>query len=303
MKFENKLMKMKGHVSITEIDATTGQPLSAPEGHNVIVKIGMDQLLTAFTQPLASGSQTNHTVRTLKIGDDIGNGTPSNPEEPDWDYDGTEQNVIFTVGDGGTGSLTFSSVSDQQVDIRASVVGSEVLQSAPGETQVVYYSAGLYTGDGSLIAFRRFSERFITNNINLDIRWTIGFTDCESLVEEPEEPEEPEGFQFDVTNFIVNDDFDFPNVTESDLENSFSLSVDGDDVILTVDLEPVIGTDTVFMVRMLVADSSDSPPTTIDEHIRNYATFVSHTVSLTDLQAAGETNLVVELRNKADAGR
>ena len=287
MKFENKLIKMKGHVSITEIDATKGQPLSAPEGHNVIVKIGMDQLLTAFTQPLASGDQTNHTVRTLKIGDDIGSGSPSEPEEPDWDYDGSEQDVIFTVGDGGAGSLTFTSVSDQQVDIRASVVGSEVLQNFPGETQVEYYSAGLYTGDGSLIAFKRFPERIITNNINLDIRWTIGFTDCEGLVD---------GFQFDVIQFIVYDPENHPNVTQSDLENSFSFSVDGDDVILVVDLEPVIGGDSVDALGFQVQDSSDSPATTISSY-STAGNFATHTVSLTDLQAAGETTLIVDLQN------
>lgn len=166
---------MKGSVKFIEYNRVTGEVLNVEEDHNVVVLDGMDEMLRAFTQPLATGNINNHIVRTFKIGSDVGNGTDMEPEEPDWEYDGTEQNVLYALPDG---SLEFTSVENQEVTVIGTIQGSEVLNQNPGNSQVEYFSIGMYTGNGTLVAYRRFPERIITEVVNVRVEWTIGFDDC-----------------------------------------------------------------------------------------------------------------------------
>ena len=166
---------MKGSVKFIVYNRITGEVLNVEEDHNVVVLSGMDEMLRAFTQPLATGNINNHIVRTFKIGSDIGNGTEMEPEEPDWEYDGTEQEVLYATPDG---ALSFTSVEDQEVTVIGTIEGFEVLNQNPGNSQVEYFSIGMYTGNGTLVAYRRFPERIITEVVNVRVEWTIGFDDC-----------------------------------------------------------------------------------------------------------------------------
>ena len=71
----------------------------------------------------------------------------------------------FTIGYASTTSVSFSTT----------VSGDVVLVAYPSETTKIITSAGLYTGNDNVFAYKRFPQKSISALINIDITWTIQF--------------------------------------------------------------------------------------------------------------------------------
>jgi hypothetical protein len=86
-------LNMNGHVKIVTTNKQTGEIIDVYEEDNLVVSIGLDQILKSITVK----DTNNYIIETISIGDDVGSGTVMQPEQPSLSYTKTNQTVVFTA--------------------------------------------------------------------------------------------------------------------------------------------------------------------------------------------------------------
>lgn len=171
------LKPLIGKVDILKWDNETGDLIEEDYGENLFLQNGMDAMLEAFTvvfdQP---GTEAQYVVRQIKLGKDVGTGNPVSPQDPQIDDGASTQegtngnNIVLTLN---PGDLTPTRPNKFTVRFTGELIGDNILD--PNENSRDYTSLGMYTGNGTLVAFRRFSQRSITRGSRVEIRWTLFF--------------------------------------------------------------------------------------------------------------------------------
>lgn len=174
---------IRGDVHITEREILTdekgsilydenGRPLLGKivgefEEKNIILDQGRRLFLRA-----ASGD-INSTVKTIKIGKDVGTGTLLNPQQPVGSLTETAQDVVYTTPEA---EFFVTYPTTNSVRYLATINGANVMTGYPTLPNVVYTSASIYTLGGKSITYKRFPARTISSLISVDISWTITLT-------------------------------------------------------------------------------------------------------------------------------
>jgi hypothetical protein len=134
--------------------------------NNIVLTSGKNHILKAL-----SVKDTNlYTVRTVRLGNDVGSGTLVEPEQPVATMSEDSQNVIYTTPDLSM-NVTYPSLT--KVTYNAIVDGASVMALFPEVPNIVYTSAAIVTHGGFAIAYKRFPARTISSIISVDISWTL----------------------------------------------------------------------------------------------------------------------------------
>ena len=155
--------KIHGRLSIKSIDNNTGNIIDSFEDPNVIVLDAKQIVIQSISR-----STNTYYLDRIKIGDDVGTGTPDVPETAVETYDENTMSIIYS---GGT-PLTVG-YSGNSVTFNITINGADVMTGYPAETSKVINSAALHSVAGDVFAYRRFPQKSISNVIDLSIAWTI----------------------------------------------------------------------------------------------------------------------------------
>lgn len=162
---------LKGRLNMTFRNKKTGEIIEE-HGDNLVVNIGMSQILRAFTTPAPSGGSLQYVFQSFRIGSDVGLGTLLNPENAQGSTTAADQNVVYTVDYNNVNIIYPNYYS---VVFKMALDGNTVMAQYPTQVDLRFSSAGLYSGDDELLAYRRFKSRTITEEIAIDITWTLYF--------------------------------------------------------------------------------------------------------------------------------
>lgn len=165
------VMPLKGRLDLTMRNKNTGEVIDE-FGDNMVVRVGMEQILRSITVASPPGGSLQYILQEFKLGSDIGSGTLLNPEPAQPDYTAANQTPVYTVP---YGDLTINFPSYYAVEINLVLDGNEVMAQYPGDVDLRFSSAALYSGDGEVFAYRRFQTRTITREIVIDAKWTLYF--------------------------------------------------------------------------------------------------------------------------------
>jgi hypothetical protein len=111
-----------------------------------------------------------YTVKTIRLGGDVGSGTPIEPEQPVSTLTEDSQTVIYTTPDTSM-NITYPSLT--KVTYNAIIDGASVMALFPAVPNIVYTSAAIITHGGLAIAYKRFPARTISSIISVDVSWTL----------------------------------------------------------------------------------------------------------------------------------
>jgi hypothetical protein len=166
--FSNAL-KLTGEVKLITKNKKTGEIIDTFEDNNLVVSIGMDQVLKAIT----TKDTNNFVIETISIGDDVGSGTVMNPEQPESSYTKLNQSVVYATP---PEFFTISRPSQTSVQLYATLDGEEVMVAYPDSPNIIYTSATIRTVDNEIISYKRFPARTISRLISVDIIWTLALS-------------------------------------------------------------------------------------------------------------------------------
>lgn len=150
-------------------DNKTGKIIDVFEKRNIV----LDQGISSIWQAMSSANTNSLVLETIKLGDDVGTGNVTSPEQPSPTYTEANQNVIYSIP---VGDVIISYPTSSSVQFFANVNGSVVMQSYPTEPNVVYTSAALYSNVGNAFSYKRFTGRTISSDISVDISWTLSLS-------------------------------------------------------------------------------------------------------------------------------
>lgn len=182
---ENEFISIRGDVEITEYEVLTdengvillddqGKPKRGKQiGHFEEKNIVLNQGRTFILQAFAEAANSAKTVKTIKIGNDVGVGTILAPQEPTASYTEANQNVVYTTPDP---EFFVSYPGVGQVRFLATINGANVMSNYPTQPNIIYTSASIYTVEDKSVTYKRFPARTISSLISVDISWTITLT-------------------------------------------------------------------------------------------------------------------------------
>lgn len=147
-------------------DNKTGEVLDVFEQKNVVLNQGIQSMW----QAMSTTDSNTLVIETIKLGNDVGTGTVTTPEQPTASYTETDQSVIYEIP---FGDVIVSYPNASSVQFFANVNGSLVMNNYPTEPNVVYTSAALYNNAGQAFSYKRFTGRTISADISVDISWTL----------------------------------------------------------------------------------------------------------------------------------
>lgn len=160
---ESAKIPLQGYFSVKTIDSVSNKVIDSFEEDNVIVLDAKDIIIRSI-----SLLTNTYYIERIKIGDDVGSGTPDVPETAVETYDENTMSIIYS---GGT-PLTVG-YSGTSVTFNITISGSSVMAGYPTETSKVINSAALHSLTGTVFAYKRFPQKSISNVIDLSIAWTI----------------------------------------------------------------------------------------------------------------------------------
>jgi len=161
--------KISGDIKIVTKNKKSGEVIDAFEEKNLVVTIGLDQILKALTT-----KDTNaFVIETISIGDDVGSGTVMNPEQPQLTYTKNNQNVLYSAP---SDLFTISRPTETSVQLYATFDGERVMESYPDSPNIIYTSATIRTVGDEVISYKRFPARTISRLISVDIIWTLNLS-------------------------------------------------------------------------------------------------------------------------------
>ena len=171
--YEKPKNLMKGLVSIKAIDRETKKEQKVfSDEENIIVNSGGSTLLHNLLprDKVDDHSRNNLVLDCIKIGNEVGNGSDTDPQPPSPDFSGSEQNVLLERE-----LELFRKETDRigfVVPLENDVVFDELGITEDREA-VGFTSLTLWTRDGNLFAYKRFPIIYITLNIDFVIDWEI----------------------------------------------------------------------------------------------------------------------------------
>lgn len=171
-KFDEIVSGMKGKLELTSRDKITGEVLDHEVDDNVFLQVGMAAMLRAITVPAPAGGQLEHILQTFSIGNDIGSGTLLVPEPAVSTYTAANQNIVYSAEHA---DLTINYPNYYTTEVVLVLDGDAVMAQYPGEVDLRFSSAAMYTGGGVPFCYRRFQTRTITREIVIDVKWTLYF--------------------------------------------------------------------------------------------------------------------------------
>lgn len=152
-------------------DIRTGEVLDIFEQNNIV----LDQGIQSIWQSMATADTNTLVIETIKLGNDVGNGTVTNPEQPTSTYTEGNQTVVYEIP---VGDIIVSYPDPSSVQFFANVNGSVVMQNFPTDPNVVYTSAALYNNAGQAFSYKRFTGRTISADISVDVSWTLNLANA-----------------------------------------------------------------------------------------------------------------------------
>lgn len=153
--------KIEGHVHFEIRDRNTGELIERIDHKNTVLKTAYPSLLRCVLV-----NDPEYMIQYLRIGDDVGTGTPDNPEAPNVDYGPSNMNQIYE----STGNLSIGFSDEHTANIAYTLDGEEVA----GEGMALdFTSAALVTKKGSFFSYLRFPRISISDLINITIVWTL----------------------------------------------------------------------------------------------------------------------------------
>jgi hypothetical protein len=158
-------IKIFGDVSMRAYVTETGKTIDTFEENNIFLTQGKSEIFRAFTIDNAA-----HVIKTIKIGDDVGTGDVTNPQQPTAAYTELNQSVKYEVP---LSDFSVTYPTENTVRFLATVNGASVMALYPSEPNIIYTSATLVTNANKAVAYKRFSARTISSLISVDITWTL----------------------------------------------------------------------------------------------------------------------------------
>lgn len=143
-----------------------GEVVGTYEEKNIVLTQGKGIILRAWADALNASS----TVKTIKIGSDVGTGTILAPQEPTADLTEAAQTVVYETPDA---EFFVSYPTSNSVRFLATINGANVMSNYPTLPNVIYTSASITTQDDKSVTYKRFPARTISALISVDISWTI----------------------------------------------------------------------------------------------------------------------------------
>lgn len=170
--FYDKTSGIKGRVEMTFRNKETGEVFDEI-GDNLVVNIGMEQIIRAFTVETPAAGPLQYTLQSFRIGDDIGpSNQPLNPDPVTGDFTASNQNVVYTVD---YSDISVSYPNYYSTELTLVLDGDRVMAQYPNDVDLRFSSAALYSGGNEVFAYRRFRSRAITREISVDVKWTLYF--------------------------------------------------------------------------------------------------------------------------------
>lgn len=161
---------IKGILSIKHRDNLTGEIVDESyEELNVVLDQGRTIMLRAFS----TSDNTLDTVKTIKIGDDVGAGDIFEPTPASPSLTEADQNVVYEVP---VEEFFVEFPTSGSVRYLATINGADVMSLNPGVANIIYTSAAIYTQGGNAVTFKRFPARTISSLISVEISWTLILT-------------------------------------------------------------------------------------------------------------------------------
>lgn len=136
------------------------------EEKNIVLTQGKGFILRAF----ADDANSVNTVKTIKIGSDVGTGTILLPEEPTAALTEADFDEVYETP---APEFFISYPSATSVRFLATINGANVMASYPTQPNVIYTSASIFTNEDKSVTYKRFPARTISALISVDISWTI----------------------------------------------------------------------------------------------------------------------------------
>jgi hypothetical protein len=164
---------LRGSLRIEFLDARTGRLLDVEEDHNVVVRTSRNSLIRRIAEP-----NDNKLIRRIKLGDDVGNGAFDDPQPPTINTTTDDMSVVYD-SEGELPGLTITYPTDLSIAFGIFLNGQQVMQyvrqngNDPFAESTGFTSIGLFSLDNVTFAYRRFPMRSITENININILWTL----------------------------------------------------------------------------------------------------------------------------------
>lgn len=178
MKYKDKQTGgINGVVSIKTICKKTGKVLDEFKDSNVVTLGGMKKMWERTT---SSGSVTDNTIQYFSLGKDYGieEGGDWNifsPKPAENTYTANNQFVIYNDNPSNT---VYEYPSDNELQVGTLLDGEYIIDTFfDDEVTVMYNSATIRFGDGTVFSYKRFPVRSISRLVDVQILWTFTLVD------------------------------------------------------------------------------------------------------------------------------
>lgn len=170
-------MPVKGFLTIKEIDKKTGEVLSEYDEQNVITREGFANVLSRISRTTVDDEDVqNMFIKTIVLGDDIGNGTIFNPSPATSTLTSIDQSVVYEVPEN---DMNFNYVSSTTLELNTVLDGTVILDALfPEEVDMRYTSATIRFHDGKTLSYKRFPIRSLSRLVDVQINWRIILDEC-----------------------------------------------------------------------------------------------------------------------------
>lgn len=163
---KDSIKGLTGHFRMVAVDAMTGEFLEELINEkNIILNQAPGQIFRAMT---IKDSNTN-TVKTIRLGSDVGTGSVITPQQPTADLTEANQTLVWEIPTADF-NVTYNG---NTCNFTATIIGQDVMTGYPSQPNVVYTSATLICENGTAIAYKRFGGRTISAAINIQTFWTL----------------------------------------------------------------------------------------------------------------------------------
>lgn len=171
MKDPIKSLSIRGDIIYREIDASTNEIIKEYKEHNIVVDTHMDIIIARLYD-----DSPDYRVTKARIGTDVGSGTSVDPELPTKDTTADDQDVIYETTD----NITIDYPSSRAITYNIFLDGETIMNDFPDDESIGFNSVALVTSNDMAFSYRRFPERSITEDTNINILWTLHYGELDS---------------------------------------------------------------------------------------------------------------------------
>lgn len=166
---------IRGDLAITSRLKEDGRIIDQLDERNVVTAQGASDLLARVTKNDATVS--NSYVKTIALGDDVGDGTLLSPEQASELSTGTMQSVVYTVP---VSDITITYPTPFSFEISTVLDGTYILENFyPSDIEMRFTSATIRYESNKTLSYKRFPVRSLSRLVDIEIRWTISLKEPE----------------------------------------------------------------------------------------------------------------------------